>query len=135
MAKKTKIALIEDDQTISQMYRIKFEACGCYEVELAENGIDGVKLVEKFNPDIILLDLRMPAMDGDECLKEIRKHDWGKNIPVLVLTNIGLEEAPSILKSLNVANYIVKAEATPKQVVSLVDITVSNHKNKNSATD
>ena len=134
MSKKTKIALIEDDQTISQMYRIKFETCGGYDVQLAENGVDGIKLVQKFNPDIILLDLRMPTMDGDECLAEIRKHNWGKDIPVLILTNIGIEEAPAILKTLNVANYVVKAEATPKQVVALVETTISAHKNKNGTT-
>jgi DNA-binding response OmpR family regulator len=112
----TKIAIIEDDPVINQMYRMKFEADG-FEVQLADNGERGVELVEDFQPDLILLDLKMPHMDGDEALKEIRGHDWGKNIPVIILTNLGEEEAPKSLKTLGVHSYIVKADLTPRQVV------------------
>lgn len=115
----TKIAIIEDDQAISQMYRMKFEADG-FDVELADNGKRGVELVETFKPDIILLDMQMPEMTGDEALAEIRKHDWGKNIPVIILTNLGEEESPKGLASLNVKSYIVKADLTPSQVVGKV---------------
>lgn len=73
----TKIAIIEDDQTISQMYRLKFEADG-FEVQLADNGKRGVALVKDFGPDIILLDLQMPEMGGDEALAEMRKQPWVK---------------------------------------------------------
>ena len=67
----TKIAIIEDDQAISQMYRFKFEAEG-YSVETAENGKLGLELTEKMKPDIILLDLMMPEMTGDEMLTRLR---------------------------------------------------------------
>jgi len=120
----TRIAIIEDDQTISQMYRMKFEADG-FEVQLADNGKRGVELVESFKPDIILLDLQMPEMGGDEALAEIRKHDWGKSLPVIILTNMGQEESPKSLKSLNVSSYIVKADLTPSQVVGRVKQTLS----------
>ncbi|HEY0965022.1 MAG TPA: response regulator [Candidatus Saccharimonadales bacterium] len=119
----TKIAIIEDDQTISQMYRLKFEADG-FEVQLADNGKRGVTLVKDFAPDIILLDLQMPEMGGDEALAEIRKHDWGKDLPVIILTNMGQEESPKILESLNVSSYIVKADFTPSQVVGRVKETL-----------
>jgi DNA-binding response OmpR family regulator len=112
----TKIAIIEDDPVINQMYRMKFEADG-FEVQLADNGERGVALVEDFKPDLILLDMKMPHMDGAEALKEIRSHDWGKDIPVIVLTNLGEEEAPKELKNLNIHSYIVKADLTPRQVV------------------
>jgi DNA-binding response OmpR family regulator len=115
----TKIAIIEDDPTINQMYRMKFEADG-FEVQIADNGRRGVALVEEFEPNIILLDLQMPNMNGAEALTEIRAHDWGKDIPVIVLTNLGEEEAPKSLKTLGVHSYIVKAELTPRQVVSRV---------------
>jgi DNA-binding response OmpR family regulator len=114
-----KIAIIEDDIVISQMYRMKFEAEG-FEVQTADNGKTGVELVEKMRPDIILLDIRMPEMDGDEALKKIRATDWGKHVPVLVLTNLGDEEAPTSLKSLGIHSYIVKADFTPRQVVERV---------------
>ncbi len=115
----TKIAIIEDDAVISQMYRMKFEAEG-YEVQVAPNGKLGVELVEKMRPDIILLDIRMPEMTGPEALERIRKHAWGKDIPVLVLTNVGEEEAPKELEHLNIHSYIVKAELTPRQVTERV---------------
>lgn len=117
--KPTKIAIIEDDAVISQMYRMKFEAEG-YDVQMAGNGKIGVELVEKMRPDIILLDLRMPEMDGAQALAQIRAHEWGKDIPVLILTNVGEEEAPHELRELGIIGYIVKAELTPRQVTERV---------------
>jgi len=119
----TKIAIIEDDQAINQMYRMKFEADG-FEVQLADNGKRGVALVESFKPDLILLDMQMPEMSGDEALAEIRAHAWGKNIPVIILTNMGQEESPKNLEKLNVSSYIVKADLTPSQVVARVKETL-----------
>ncbi|MDX2776647.1 response regulator [Streptomyces caniscabiei] len=119
----TRIAIIEDDPVISQMYRMKFEA-DAFEVQLADNGERGVALVETFKPDLILLDLQMPKMDGTEALTEIRKHPWGKDIPVIILTNLGEEEAPKALRALGIHSYIVKADLTPKQVVGRVKETL-----------
>lgn len=115
----TKIAIIEDDSVISQMYRMKFEADG-FDVQLANNGKRGVALVENFLPDMILLDLQMPEMNGVDALEIIRKEDWGKNIPVIILTNLGEEESPKELRALGIHSYIVKANLTPRQVVQRV---------------
>lgn len=112
----TKIAIIEDDPVINQMYRMKFEADG-FDVQLADNGKRGVALVEQFKPDLILLDLQMPQMNGEEALTEIRSQSWGKDIPVIILTNLGEEEAPKTLRGLGIHSYIVKADLTPRQVV------------------
>lgn len=114
-----KIAIVEDDPVISQMYRMKFESDG-FEVQVAENGRDGVVLAESMMPDMILLDMQMPEMNGGEALTEIRKHDWGKTVPVIVLTNLGEEEAPKNLHALGIYGYIVKADLTPRQVVERV---------------
>lgn len=116
----TKIAIVEDDQAISQMYRIKFETEG-YEVDTAENGKLGLELAESMKPDIILLDLMMPEMNGDEMLAQLRKQDWGKDIKVIILTNVGEQEAPQTLKQLGVRRFIVKAEMTPRQVAEMVE--------------
>lgn len=115
----TKIAIIEDDTVISQMYRMKFEADG-FEVELANNGKRGVAMVEEFGPDLILMDLQMPEMGGAEALGIIRKQPWGKDVPVIILTNLGQEESPKEIKDLGIHSYIVKAELTPRQVVQRV---------------
>ena len=114
-----KIAIIEDDLAISQMYRIKFESEG-YEVETAPNGKLGLVLVEQMRPDIVLLDIMMPEMNGDEVLKKIRSTEWGKKIKVIILTNMGEQEAPEDLKSLDISAFIVKAEMTPRQVAEKV---------------
>jgi len=113
-----KIAIIEDDLAIAQMYRLKFEAEG-YKVEIAENGKLGLALCEDMKPDLVLLDLMMPEMNGDEMLSKMRTTDWGKDIKVIILTNVGQQEAPDQLKDLGVSAYIVKAEMTPKQVAEL----------------
>lgn len=115
----TKIAIIEDDSVINQMYRMKFEADG-FDVQVADNGKSGVEMVESFGPDIILLDLQMPEMTGDEALKKIRAQPWGQKIPVIILTNTGIEESPRDLKDLKIHSYILKAELTPSQVVARV---------------
>ena len=115
----TKIAIIEDDQAISQMYRMKFEAEG-YTVETAENGKLGLALCEEFKPDIILLDLMMPEMNGDEMLEKLRATPGGKKIKVVILTNMGEQEIPEKVKELGVAAVILKADMTPRQVAELV---------------
>lgn len=115
----TKVGIVEDDVAIAQMYRLKFESEG-FEVETAENGKLGLEMAEKVRPDIILLDLMMPEMPGDQMLQELRKTDWGKDVKVIILTNMGEQEAPTILKELGVRRFIVKAEMTPRQVAEMV---------------
>jgi DNA-binding response OmpR family regulator len=119
-----KIAIIEDDPVIRQMYLMKLEAAG-YKVASADNGQSGVELIKKTAPDLILLDLTMPIMSGDEALAEMRKHDWGRDIPVIILTNLGEEEAPKSLHALGIHSYIVKADLTPRQVVERVKKALS----------
>lgn len=114
-----KVAIVEDDQTISQMYRFKFEAEG-FQVETAENGKLGLELAEAMKPDIILLDLMMPEMTGDQMLAELRKKPWGKNTKVIILTNMGEQEIPVEVKQLGVSAVILKADMTPRQVAELV---------------
>jgi DNA-binding response OmpR family regulator len=114
-----KVAIIEDDQAISQMYRIKFEAEG-FEIETAENGILGLELAENMKPDIILLDLMMPEMNGDVMLAKLRATDWGKDMKVIILTNMGEQEIPPQVKELGVSAIILKADMTPRQVADIV---------------
>lgn len=115
----SKIAIIEDDAAISQMYRIKFEADG-YTVETAENGKVGLELIKDLKPDIVLLDLMMPEMDGEEMLSRLRSESWGKDIKVIILTNMGESEAPKTIKEMGVEAFILKANMTPRQVAELV---------------
>jgi DNA-binding response OmpR family regulator len=115
----TKVAIIEDDMTISQMYRFKFEAEG-FDVETAENGKIGLELIKAMMPDIILLDLMMPEMTGDVMLEKLRSTPWGKNLKVIILTNMGEQEIPENVRGLGVSAVVLKADMTPRQVAELV---------------
>lgn len=115
----SKIAIIEDDLAIAQMYRLKFEAEG-FSVEVAENGKVGLELCEQMRPNMVLLDLMMPEMNGDQMLAKMRETDWGKKTPVIILTNMGEQEAPDTIKDLGVSAFILKADMTPRQVFDLV---------------
>lgn len=101
------------------MYRIKFEAEG-YTVETAENGKLGLALAEAMKPDVILLDLMMPEMNGDEMLEKLRKTTWGKSIKVVILTNMGEQEVPENVKQMGVSAIVLKADMTPRQVAELI---------------
>lgn len=114
-----KIAIVEDDQAIAQMYRFKFEADG-YEVQTADNGKVGLKLAENMKPDVILLDLMMPEMTGDQMLVKMRATSWGKDIKVVILTNMGEQEVPDSVKQSGVSGIILKADMTPRQVADKV---------------
>ena len=113
--KKLRIGIIEDSIAINEMYCVKFEKVGC-EVETAYEGISGLELVEHFKPDLVLLDIMMPKMNGVEILAKMRKKPWGKDVPVIILSNIDRESAPDGLKDLKFNSYMIKADYTPKQV-------------------
>lgn len=114
-----KIAIIEDELSICEMYRMKLTHSG-YEVSTAHNGQDGLDLLKVFKPQLILLDLKMPVMSGDEMLAKLRQTDWGAEIRVIILTNISRDEAPRNLQFLSIDRYIVKAHHTPAQVLEIV---------------
>ena len=115
----TKVAIVEDDLAIAQMYRLKLESEG-FRVQIAANGRLGLALCEEMEPDVLLVDLMMPEMNGDEMLKKLRATPWGKHIKVIILTNMGEQEAPVGLRNLDVRRFIVKAEMTPRQVAEMV---------------
>jgi len=115
----TKILIVEDDLSIQRLYRLKLELEG-FEVSLADNGRLGLIAAKEYCPDLILLDLKMPVMGGEEMLIQLRALPWGGGIRVIVLTNMSKNEAPSTLRFFNVDRYVVKAHHTPKQLVEIV---------------
>ena len=117
--KKIKVLIIEDDSFILEMYKIKFESSN-FEVISANDGIKGLKTLEKENPDIILLDVIMPKKDGFSVLKAIKSNPALEKIPVILLTNLGQRENIEKGFELGAAGYIIKAHFTPSEIVKKV---------------
>jgi DNA-binding response OmpR family regulator len=116
---KKKILLVEDDPFISEMYIMKFEKAG-YDCEFASTGKDGLEKARSWKPDLVLLDILIPEMDGFEVLSTLKKDTATSHIPVIMLTNLGQKEDIEKGKSLGAAAYIIKAHFTPQEVADKV---------------
>ncbi len=118
MAIRKKILLVEDDSFLRDICLKKLNKDG-FEVAAAADGEEALKLVENFAPDIILLDIILPSIDGFGVLKEIREHKNGsvRNIPVIMLTNLGQEEDIDKALKLGASDYLIKAHFTVEEIV------------------
>lgn len=116
---KKKILLVEDDPFISEMYTTKFEHTG-FDVEVAMTGKEGAMKAKEWQPDILLLDILIPEMDGFEVLSHVKKDPATSRIPVVMLTNLGQKEDIERGSALGAVAYIVKAHFTPQEVVDKV---------------
>ncbi|MCC2630597.1 MAG: two component transcriptional regulator, two-component system, OmpR family, response regulator [Candidatus Paceibacter sp.] len=120
MESDQKILIVDDDTFLLNMYSMKFKNSG-YEVTTIQSGKEALtKIQEGYAPDIILLDVIMPVLDGLELLAEIRKEKLVPNATIIMLTNqsdtVDIEKA----KSYNVNGYIVKATTIPSDVITQV---------------
>lgn len=118
MKKKT-IILIDDEKYITDLYSKKFLQEG-FNVFTANNGRDGIKLIKIYKPDLILLDIVMPQCDGFTVLKEIKSETETKNIPVIVLTNLGSETDKKEAINLGAGDYVIKVNFTPAQMAEKI---------------
>ena len=116
---RNKILLVEDSKAIQQMYKNKL-TIEQFNVITADNGIEAIKILSQEKPDIILLDLMMPIMDGYKVLQIIKTDPRLSNIPVLVFSAKGQPEEVEKSLNLGAAGYIVKATTKPKEVVEQI---------------
>ena len=116
---KAKILIAEDDLPLLELYDKKFTKSG-YEVVRAEDGGVAVEKAKSENPDIILLDVMMPVMNGFEVLKKVKNMPECESTPVVILSNYG--EMPNITEGLmdGAVEYLIKVEHTPEEVVEVV---------------
>lgn len=124
MTKKIKVLVVEDEVPILDLYDKKFTTRG-YEVIRAEDGIAGFEKAKGETPDIIVLDIMLPVMNGFEVLKKLKKESKTKNIPVVILSNYG--EMPNITEGMlgGAAEYLIKVEHTPEEVVEIAEDVLS----------
>jgi len=115
-----KILIIEDDPFLSEMYAAKFIENG-FEVEVSSDGKSGLAKIEDFRPDLVLLDIVLPKMDGFEMLKKVKEKEELKEIPVVLLTNLGQKNEVEKGIALGAEEYIIKAHFTPTAVVAKVN--------------
>ncbi len=117
---KRKVCIVDDDQDILGMYKMRFEQEG-YEVVTAMDGEAGLALIRSSDPDIVLLDLQMPKVDGMGVLDVLNQDPKLKVIPVIVLSNNNTDQMFEKISDLGtVRYYIVKALTTPQKVIDIV---------------
>jgi len=114
-----KILIVEDELLILSLYKMKLEKAK-YKVETAKNGEDGFQKTKKFKPDLIILDILMPKVDGYQMLKMMREEPKTKNIPVIIMTNTPSLPNARESQTLGVVKGLFKADVTPSQLVSYI---------------
>lgn len=114
-----KLLLVEDDALLVRLYQKKFTQEG-HEVISAANGEEGMALLEKEQPDLVILDIMMPKMSGLEMLERIKANSATASVPVIILSNLGGEEEQDRALELGAVSYIVKANNDPAQVSAKV---------------
>jgi DNA-binding response OmpR family regulator len=120
---KKKILIIEDDNSIRKALKNKLSEEGFDTLE-AVNGLEGLDLALSKKPDLILLDIVMPQMDGLTVLKKLREDSWGCDVKVIILSN--LSDAKSVETSMEqgVYNYLVKANWKIEDVMAKIKETL-----------
>jgi len=118
--KKTKVLIVEDEQTLLDMYSLKLSKEN-FEVIKAADGQEGLEKAKSEKPDIILLDIMLPKIDGFQVLKNLRETKGFKNVPIIMLTNLGQNEDKQKGKQLGATDYLVKADTTPTDVVEKIN--------------
>ena len=116
----TKIVIVEDNTSLADIYKTRLELLG-YQCFMAYEGIEALAIIEKERPSLVLLDLMLPKLSGDQILKIMRSNDWGKGIKVLIISNLNEADAPAGLRENGIEGYAVKANLTNDQIDQLVD--------------
>ncbi|OGH89789.1 MAG: hypothetical protein A2537_02305 [Candidatus Magasanikbacteria bacterium RIFOXYD2_FULL_36_9] len=119
MAEKIHVLLVEDDVFLSGIYQKKFEMEG-YKVSLADNGEKALLEVKKKKPNIVMLDILLPKLDGFAVLSKLKSDPEVKDIPVILLTNLGQKDDVEKGLQMGAADYLIKAHFKPSEVVDKI---------------
>ncbi|MDD4610861.1 MAG: response regulator [Patescibacteria group bacterium] len=124
-----KILIVEDDLFLLGMYATKFELEN-FKVSTAEDAEKGLEIISKDIPDIILLDIILPGIDGFEFLKRIKKDSKTNKIPVILLTNLSQKDSVEKGLALGANDYLIKAHFMPSEVIDKIKNLVQESKKK-----
>lgn len=125
MSTSRKILLVEDDEFLAELYATKLNMEG-FEVFLAVDGEKGLKLAKEKMPDLVLLDIILPKMDGFEVLGKMKIDPAMKNIPVILLTNLSQKDEVKKGLDLGAKDYLIKAHFMPSEVVKKIKQTLGD---------
>jgi DNA-binding response OmpR family regulator len=115
-----KIVIAEDNPALAEIYKVRLDAIG-YNCFVASDGEIALQLIERERPALVLMDMMMPKIAGDEVLRRMRQTDWGKDIRVYIISNLNERDAPAGLRELGIEGYAVKANLTDDDIDRLVD--------------
>lgn len=107
-ASSFKIVIVEDNDALSEMYKLRLGAIG-YQCFVAMDGETALAIIEKERPHLVVLDMMIPKVAGDQVLERMRQSDWGKNIKVLIISNLDEQDAPQGVRKLGIEGWAVKA--------------------------
>ena len=122
----TKVLVVEDDRQVSSMYKNMLIMSG-YDVKTAADGEEGLVIVRSWLPELILLDVLIPKINGLDVLKQLKADKNTQKIPVVVMTNLSAIEDEEAALALGAEKYIIKSEYEPKQISGMVaEVLVNN---------
>ncbi|MFH1582640.1 MAG: response regulator [bacterium] len=111
-----KILLVEDDSFLIDIYGTKLKESG-FELEVVSDGSEVLSKTKEIKPDIVILDVVLPQMDGWEVLKALRAEESLKDLKIIILSNLGQKEEVEKGMALGATSYLIKAHYTPSEVV------------------
>lgn len=116
----TKVLVVEDDAFLLKAYTMKLQGSG-FDVRTSTNGEEALAALQEFNPDVVLLDLVMPRMDGFVTLERIRQQDAYKNLPVFVISNLGQKNERQRVMELGATEFLIKSNLSMKELVDKIN--------------
>lgn len=119
-----KLVIVEDNSSLADIYKTRMELLG-YNCFVAYDGQQALDLIQQELPNLVLLDLMVPKVAGDQILEIMRSNDWGKDIKVLIISNLNESDAPAGLRQKGIEGYVVKANLKNDDIDQLVNAILS----------
>jgi DNA-binding response OmpR family regulator len=124
-----KLVIVEDNTALAEIYKTRMELLG-YTCFVAYDGEAALKMIQEKKPELVLLDLMVPKIAGDMILERMRNSDWGKDIKVLIISNLNEVDAPAGLRDKGIEGYVVKANMSDDMLDQLVNSILNTPKNQ-----